>query len=453
MDQLESRTTKLQNIIDHLQDFAATAHLDGQPRAEVGAVACLAQHARSLIDAIAADATTQAAAAGCPTSDGLTRIADYVALHTPAKPATIAQDHTIGLWLLNYPVFGAACRNGNLNRERIRLLKKCDNPRSRDALRRDQEFLAHAAQHCSFKDFQHVLAYWLAHNDEDGQAPEAQKQDRRGSLSKDAVTGVATGTFRLDAIASAKVDQALNQELHRLRRQDDADGTTRTHAQRVADAYTNLIIAGATRPDTTAPPPLCHIVLGIKTARELLLRHNHKPGDPKPSPGPVPVNAHDPDWRCELIDGTPLHPDAAYEALGQAALRRIVLEPQGDNPFSPAHIADLSQALPPQGDQLSARQLDLLIASTASVSLSSRQRTYPKHLKEALTVAARGRCANPGCNAKIHWLQADHIIPHSRGGPTHVRNGQMLCQMDNHIKRDHLPRPPLTVRAGRPGRQ
>ncbi|MDH5521559.1 MAG: HNH endonuclease [Acidimicrobiia bacterium] len=33
-------------------------------------------------------------------------------------------------------------------------------------------------------------------------------------------------------------------------------------------------------------------------------------------------------------------------------------------------------------------------------------------------------------------MQADHITPHSRGGPTKLSNGQILCDPHNKKKRD-----------------
>lgn len=54
---------------------------------------------------------------------------------------------------------------------------------------------------------------------------------------------------------------------------------------------------------------------------------------------------------------------------------------------------------------------------------SSRQRV-------ALYLATNGHCARCGVVLEAGW-HADHVIPHSKGGPTYIHNGQALCKPCN----------------------
>jgi len=139
------------------------------------------------------------------------------------------------------------------------------------------------------------------------------------------------------------------------------------------------------------------------------------PSLPERPPGPaslppydptrLPIDHDNPARRCELIDGTPIHPRWAFSALLSAQIRRLILS-------TDSQVLDLGRSV----------------------------RTFPPHLKQLLLILARGRCQQPGCDAPASWLQADHLIPWSRGGPTNLTNGQILCDPHNKAKRDRLPR-------------
>ena len=65
-------------------------------------------------------------------------------------------------------------------------------------------------------------------------------------------------------------------------------------------------------------------------------------------------------------------------------------------------------------------------------------RFFPRHFADAMTAAQHGRCGTLGCLSPTAWLQADHVIPWSRHGPTAMRNGKMRCDPCNKAKRDKL---------------
>jgi len=64
-----------------------------------------------------------------------------------------------------------------------------------------------------------------------------------------------------------------------------------------------------------------------------------------------------------------------------------------------------------------------------------RPRDFAPWQKAILFRIANGRCQRCGVEliAEMAW-HADHIIPHSRGGPTTIRNGQALCPLCNLTK-------------------
>jgi len=126
-----------------------------------------------------------------------------------------------------------------------------------------------------------------------------------------------------------------------------------------------------------------------------------QPWPRQPDPWRLPVDHDNPTRRCELIDGTPIHPRLALAAAATAHVRRLVLGAESE-------VLDLGRTV----------------------------RTFPRHLKQLLLILARGRCQSPGCDAPLAWLQADHYIPWSRDGPTSLANGHILCDPHNKKKRD-----------------
>ena len=136
----------------------------------------------------------------------------------------------------------------------------------------------------------------------------------------------------------------------------------------------NLIVKGTAHHNGTQPEPLINIVMSHKVAEETLARLD------KPSFEPLPVAWNDIDGRCELIDGTPIHPNYALAVNGRRHLP------------SPNHGRQQSQIL----------------------DVSHNVRLFPKWMKNALLIRSRGRCDT---------LDVTH---HSRGSkpttsnPTHA---------------------------------
>lgn len=69
-------------------------------------------------------------------------------------------------------------------------------------------------------------------------------------------------------------------------------------------------------------------------------------------------------------------------------------------------------------------------------------RRFSRSDKALLLAWAANRCEHHslfGRCTSTERLEADHIHPHSRGGWTHVSNGQILCKRHNQAKRANIP--------------
>jgi hypothetical protein len=60
------------------------------------------------------------------------------------------------------------------------------------------------------------------------------------------------------------------------------------------------------------------------------------------------------------------------------------------------------------------------------LDVGDSQYSFPPRQRTAITLRDNG-CTYPGCGAPAPWCDVHHIVPASRGGPTSVRNGTLLC--------------------------
>ena len=82
-------------------------------------------------------------------------------------------------------------------------------------------------------------------------------------------------------------------------------------------------------------------------------------------------------------------------------------------------------------------------------ALSDPTRLYTGKTRRLLELRDRG-CAFPGCDRPPAWTHAHHIIAWSRGGPTTVDNGVLLC--GHHHRLIHQGHWTVTIAARRPTR-
>ncbi len=144
--------------------------------------------------------------------------------------------------------------------------------------------------------------------------------------------------------------------------------------------------------------PLIDLVIGYQLAQNVLERLQD------PNVEPVEPSTTDPDRWCHTLDGTPVHPVHAAVLLAIGRIQTSVWD----------------------------RQRNVR-------SIQSKSRRFPPWMRHILLLESKGRCTTNGCDAPFPWLQADHIKPASRGGPTTLNNGQTLCAPENHLKADHEP--------------
>ena len=76
-----------------------------------------------------------------------------------------------------------------------------------------------------------------------------------------------------------------------------------------------------------------------------------------------------------------------------------------------------------------------MTAESETTDLGTDVRAFTKKQRNVLLVQQRGQC-NLGTQTPFRWLEADHIRPHSKGGPTTLDNGQMINSAENKAKRD-----------------
>jgi hypothetical protein len=362
------------------------------------------QGLRARLDALVCRGLAEVDPASIPdTASGIgnTSVSAAVAGRAGVNPRRCRADANLGRWLVDYPVLGEAFGAGRMSRDHVAVIRRVENPRTRAHLGEAQEEFVEWAESLSWVEFTHAVRYWELAADPDGDEPRDQHDTRSCDYRTDA-DGTVTGRFRLDPVAGAAFTTAMGKIEQRLWRHDQETGSLRTVTQRRADAFIELLTGGASG-------PLVHVIMGEHVINDLFTRGagtgcDGGAGGRPDGPGESwPIRYDDPLGRCELIDGTPLHPHHAAAVMTVARFRRLVLGPDGE-------ILDHGRTT----------------------------RTYPPQLKQVLLVKARGRCQHPGCDAPITWLEADHLIPWNRAGPTNTTNGQILCGPHNKLKSDRI---------------
>lgn len=350
---------------------------------------------RTTIDALWCRALSAGPVGSALGETGHRSVADLIAAETRSSPRSLRADQRLGSWLADYPVFGEAFAAGRLSKEHLRAIRARENPRTRPYLADAQHYLVEAAAACQWSEYLAVLRYWELAADPDGEEPEEQVRARSLNYTRHA-DGTVTARLNLDPLGGHAFTTVLERKTQALFREDAEAGSLRTAGQRRADALLGLLTTSGARSNAAV---LTNVVMSERVAAA----HFRALAGDEP-PDRLSIDPHDADGRCELIDGVPLHPHFAVAAMAVSDFRRHVMSSEGE-----------------------------------CTDLGRKARGFPPHLKEALLVRARGRCRQPGCDAPLAWLQADHLIPWSRGGATALANGQILCDAHNKLKRDRPP--------------
>ena len=95
--------------------------------------------------------------------------------------------------------------------------------------------------------------------------------------------------------------------------------------------------------------------------------------------------------------------------------------------FGPIPLSFLSQYACDGGIQLMASK------DRKVLKLGTTGRFFTPAQRRAVAVRDGNTCAVPGCEVPFAALEAHHVTPHGRHGPTHVNNCVLLCWWHHHL--------------------
>jgi len=77
--------------------------------------------------------------------------------------------------------------------------------------------------------------------------------------------------------------------------------------------------------------------------------------------------------------------------------------------------------------------IDAFLSKNEDLSLLDQKRSFDDYEKCVIWRRDNGICQYPHCGLSVSWsdFHADHIYPWSKGGPTTIKNGQVLCRKHN----------------------
>ena len=328
--------------------------------------------------------------------------------HQPTR--TLGADRTLALWLNDLPDVHQAMIAGVISRAHAAELKAIDNVRVHPLLVRDQQMLIDAADQFEWTDWKNVVAYWLNAADPDGELTDPV-DPKYGMRVRTRANGDVVVNIRMDPVTGEAFLTMHDAEVKKLEANEaatlnnDPNAPVTSIAQKNLDAVLRLMVRGWRREDGSYPDFLVNIVMSEKVAEDLLARtYGHiDPDGSNPldiDPFELPIAWDDIDGRCETIRGTPVHPKHALGVLLAGQLQRMVMT-----------------------------------AEDEIVNHGKKIRCFNKVQRNALLVQQRGQCAL-GTQTPFRWLEADHIHPHSKDGPTDLANGQMINGGENKAKGD-----------------
>ena len=289
------------------------------------------------------------------------------------------------------PVTSGAYAGGVVSGEHLDTLCGVRNPRTDDALSRDEGLLCGIATEHPFGVFSSAVATWEQLADPDGTEDSAEERRARRDVSLvQSFSGTWLGQVTLDPVSGAIVSGELDRIGQALFEADWAEAEARlghapqvadlrrTAPQRRADALVEMATRSASAPDTARrPAPLFSVLVDFPTLCGRVL---------------------------ELANGTAVTPGDLLPWLTRADLERAVFTPSG------------------------------------RVEVSATSRFFTGALRRAIELRDR-RCRHPSCDEPAHRCEVDHIVEYARGGPTTQENGRMLCSFHNRLRNRERPPP------------
>lgn len=306
------------------------------------------------------------------------------------------------------PVIAAAFRAGSLGIAQVQLLARVHaNPRVSAAMELRQERFIEQARSLDYAAFEVRVREWERLIDEDGPEPEGERTHRRrcARMTEDPIDLSWELVAKLAAMQGVTISEIWG---HYIDAEWQADWEkavaehgdaacaahmARTDAQRRADALWQVFQDAAGADGSAVPPTFTHnIVWSADTFEEMVRRFSGETPEP-----------HDPDtFRCDTIDGSPLHPTevmaAAVDSPALHSFRRLVIGADGVT-------------------------LDM-----------GRKRRFTGPLADAIRIQAGTRCVWPGCSVPVSRCQLDHIHDYAKGGCTDAAGGDPLCGSHNRVK-------------------
>ena len=395
------------DVLVHAASEVAGQFLPSLDREELSERSLRLLDVREVINAAVATTIAEAERAGVAALGKQRTMAQYLASRSHCAPEVVRADARVGLWVSQFSQLEEAMLDGALSRRHVDLLRKTDNIRVFASMQRDQHLFVDWVSKLEWNGFKQAVGYWLLVNDQDGERPEDHNA-KNSCTVREAPDGRVLISLNLDPKSGAIAKRQLEIENGRIFDTDNEDGTVRTPAQRRAEAFSNLVERGAGRSEASTKP-LVHVVMSLKVLQHALAQLAK---DPEEQDFTSVLDSNDVDGKCELADGTPLHPKYALILLMQARIRRQVLT-----------------------------------AKSKTLNASERTRGFPEWMKDIRIVEAGGQCETAGCDAAFEWLQADHHKPFSETQQTTLDDLRCLCAADNKAKSDGPPlaeRPPPT---------
>jgi len=237
----------------------------------------------------------------------------------------------------------------------------------------DEEMLVGICATLTYEDAVVALDYWMFLLDED--LDEAEHEQRHSSRRFGTSTGAdqMTNLFgKLDAVSAEVFTNELERLSMKMLYLDRASGSSRTPAQRRADALVMMATRSRTLADNPAqrrirPAPLISIVIGHESFSRV----------------------------CELASGKRIAPGLVVPLLSEAQIETFIY------------------------------------GGRKRLIAASHKRFFTGALRRAIEIRDR-RCTHPsGCDVSAQWCDIDHIVPHADDGPTVFENGRVRCATHN----------------------
>ncbi|HEX3460811.1 MAG TPA: DUF222 domain-containing protein, partial [Acidimicrobiales bacterium] len=180
-----------------------------------------------------------------------------------------------GRALSQLPECAAALARGEINAAHVDRIMRAWNPRTKDALIRDEHILVEQAKTLDFPAFCRAVDYWEQMADPDGTEEAAEaKRARRDVYLVPSIDGMYFGRMTLDPISGAIFSNELERLAEGLFEEDwkeararlgfdpTVNDLSRTPAQRRADAAREMATRSATAPEHgRRPAPLFSVLI------------------------------------------------------------------------------------------------------------------------------------------------------------------------------------------------